>query len=929
MKDRVVVSSRLPMRIYTAALIFTGIVLGGLGWNIYSSYLDNEVSLKRNIELSEQQNILMHLGEVLSMSSRMAMATQDPIWERRYRSSRPTLDAALKRARALTKNSYSHDAAVQAERARIQLMGMENRAFTYLQEGLAKDATLALFNETYELEEGKYKEGITRLYTPTHLSLHLMRLAGDIIYLDEVLTMSARLAVATRDLHWEDRYRLFEPDLDAAIKGAITLAPDAYSGNAAQTDAANIKLVEMEKRAFTLLRQGRHKEALAILFSEDYEVQKRLYGEGMGRFVERLNEQAKSFLSWEQKKALISAAAVIFVLGLLLFAWLPVLRAFRKWQAVLLESNDDLVSQAQELNELNLVLDQKVAERTSDLERKNETLGIEVLERRKVEEALRMSETRVSGILDVVVEGIVSVDEMGRIILFNKGAEEIFGYSQEEAVGQSLDILIPERFRSIHRSHMTGYIASGEPARRMGDRQEIIGLRKNGQEFPSEASISRLDLSGERILTVVLRDITKRKQAEAELLRSEKKLRDITSALGEGVYVVDERGCLTFMNPEAERLLGWTGAEIMEKNIHDVIHYQKEDGTLVSQDECPVIDLARLASFYRSDDDFYTRKDGTLFPVAYICTSLIKDERVSGFVTVFRDITKLKQAERSLLKAHKELQQSQAQLLQTEKLASIGQLAAGVAHEINNPVGYIKSNLGTLKEYVGEMIQLISWFESVMAAREFDDAEAVARAVQRVRAVAERMNTGILFPDLIQLIEESLEGVERVSQIVQNLKEFSHVDQQERKPFNLNKGLESTLKIVWNELKYKAEVVKELGQIPDILCYPQQLNQVFVNLLVNAAQAIPERGKIWIRTYINNGDVVVEVEDTGRGILPENIGKVFEPFFTTKAVGDGTGLGLSVSYGIVKKHGGRIDVQSIVGKGTTFRILLPSRKDSQ
>jgi signal transduction histidine kinase len=177
--------------------------------------------------------------------------------------------------------------------------------------------------------------------------------------------------------------------------------------------------------------------------------------------------------------------------------------------------------------------------------------------------------------------------------------------------------------------------------------------------------------------------------------------------------------------------------------------------------------------------------------------------------------------------------------------------------------------------------------------------------------------------DIDKLLSESIDGMQRVKRIVQDLKDFSHVGETEMLLSDLEQGLDSTLNVVWNELKYKAEVVKEYGGIPNILCMPAQLNQVFMNLLTNAGQAIDNHGRITIRTGQEGDNVWVEVEDTGKGIKPENLERIFDPFFTTKPVGSGTGLGLSLSYGIVKKHGGRIEVKSEVGKGSVFRVVLP------
>jgi signal transduction histidine kinase len=214
------------------------------------------------------------------------------------------------------------------------------------------------------------------------------------------------------------------------------------------------------------------------------------------------------------------------------------------------------------------------------------------------------------------------------------------------------------------------------------------------------------------------------------------------------------------------------------------------------------------------------------------------------------------------------------------------------------------------------MLKLLTAYERMEESLPPGARQDIARLKQEVDAE-------YLREDLGNLLTESLDGLQRVKRIVQDMKDFSHVDGSERQFANLEKGLDSTLNVVWNELKYKAEVIKEYTDIPQIECLPSQLNQVFMNLLINAAHAIKERGRITLRTGHDEQNVWVEVEDTGNGIPPEQLGRIFEPFFTTKPVGKGTGLGLSLSYGIVQKHGGRLEVKSEVGKGSVFRVVLP------
>lgn len=296
------------------------------------------------------------------------------------------------------------------------------------------------------------------------------------------------------------------------------------------------------------------------------------------------------------------------------------------------------------------------------------------------------------------------------------------------------------------------------------------------------------------------------------------------------------------------------------------------------------------------------------------------------------DITLSREAETQLKKSHDELQaaysklqEAQSQLLQSEKMASIGQLAAGVAHEINNPIGYVYSNLGSLQKYLDDLFLVVEAYEKYEPLL-VQHQEAIAG----IRAAKDKADLAFLKEDVGALMNESREGITRVKKIVQNLKDFSHVGSDEEWQWtDLHQGLDSTLNIVWNELKYKAEVVKEYGKLPDVECLPSQLNQVFMNLLVNAGHAIEEKGIITIRTGTQGDGVWVEVSDTGKGIASEHLNRIFEPFFTTKPVGKGTGLGLSVSYSIIQKHHGSINVASEVGKGTTFRIWLPVQQQNK
>ena len=288
-------------------------------------------------------------------------------------------------------------------------------------------------------------------------------------------------------------------------------------------------------------------------------------------------------------------------------------------------------------------------------------------------------------------------------------------------------------------------------------------------------------------------------------------------------------------------------------------------------------------------------------------------------------LAELTQSNDDLTRLNQTLQRTQEQLVQSEKLASIGQLAAGVAHEINNPVGYVFSNFSSLERYLGDLFRMLEAYESA------EEQLAGSPAAARIAALRKEIEIDYLKEDVPTLMAESREGIARVRKIVQDLKDFSHVDvRKEWEWADLHKGLDSTLNIVNNEIKYKAEVVKEYGSLPEVQCLASELNQVFMNLLINAAHAIDKpRGTIRIRTGAASDEVWVEIEDDGCGIAGDNLSRIFDPFFTTKPVGKGTGLGLSLAYGIVKKHRGRIEVDSEPGRGTRFRVTLPVRREGQ
>ncbi len=333
------------------------------------------------------------------------------------------------------------------------------------------------------------------------------------------------------------------------------------------------------------------------------------------------------------------------------------------------------------------------------------------------------------------------------------------------------------------------------------------------------------------------------------------------------------------------------------------------------------------------------------------CLAIVnEDEQVIQTVVVTKDITEerkkteeikslngqlmetsaqIEAKNKKLESTLKRLEETQAHMLQSEKMASIGQLAAGVAHEINNPTGFVSSNLKTLSDYQKDLAELIGKYHGLIGELKTEGngntlPEKIHTNIENIMGFEKDIDVEFLLEDIVDLIGDCREGTDRIKKIVIDLKDFAHPGEEVVQSTDINNGLDSTLNVVNNELKYKATVHKDFGKIPTVKGVPQQLNQVFMNILVNAAQAIEKKGDIHIKTWAADQDVKITISDTGCGIPEENLKKIFDPFFTTKEIGKGTGLGMNIVYNIIQKHQGTIEVQSEIGKGTTFTISLPA-----
>ena len=395
--------------------------------------------------------------------------------------------------------------------------------------------------------------------------------------------------------------------------------------------------------------------------------------------------------------------------------------------------------------------------------------------------------------------------------------------------------------------------------------------------------------------------------------------RDVVETLSSALWVVDPDGSIRFANPAAATIVGLPASQFIGL---PVTRFFPD----VASAENPI--LRTLGERERSSgaELMLTRDDARAVPIGLSSAPLASvDGSPGGAVVIFQDLTEIKQLER--------------QLLQAEKMASIAQLAAGVAHEINNPMGFIHANLCQLTEYVGDLSRV---WDQVQVLRKTagavrPDRDAVRAAAHALDGVVDEVDAAFLFDDLGKAIRESLEGAERIRTIVQDLRAFSHQDAQERGATDVNKALDSTANIVWTMMKHSVRLVKDYAELPPVSGYPVLLKQVFMNLMLNAYQAIEarseldvgHRGEIRLRTEVAEGGVRITVTDNGTGIPADIQPRIFDPFFTTREVGVGKGLGLSTSFNLVERHGGTLVVESEPGAGSSFVIWLPQEEPSR
>ncbi len=475
----------------------------------------------------------------------------------------------------------------------------------------------------------------------------------------------------------------------------------------------------------------------------------------------------------------------------------------------------------------------------------------------------------------------------GRILYANRHLAELVGLTPDEMKNRNtVDFYYdPEkRIEVLERLKKDGFVTD----------MEVRVKRADGAPMWTVFSLAVSEMAGEKVVLGGFLDITRRKDLENRLHLYEEVFKHSVDV----ILVIDREGHILERNPAHQRRTGFTDQDLKGKTVFDLMTEEKAAEVRQAME-----DEGRFTGELEGSS-----KDGESIPVL-VSVFPIHDEhgKLDLYVSMGRDITAIKRALTDLAETNRELRQTQAQLVQSEKMASLGGLVAGIAHEINTPVGAMTSMHDTLMRAIAKLKEHLQ------------------------RASPETFESDEKLKSLFAMIDESNQvirsGSSRVAEIVRRLRSFARLDEAELKKVDVHEGLEDTLTLVHHEIKHNIQVVRDYGKLPMMSVFPSRLNQVFLNLINNARQAIHDKGTITIKTWVEDKTAAIAFADDGVGIPEENLPRIFDPGFTTKGVGIGTGLGLSICYQIIKDHRGRIDVESEVGKGATFTVRIPTNLD--
>lgn len=513
-------------------------------------------------------------------------------------------------------------------------------------------------------------------------------------------------------------------------------------------------------------------------------------------------------------------------------------------------------------------------------------------------------------ILDNILTCVVLIEpETLDIVYANPSACELVGLKRNELIGNKCKDLICEKKDSQCCPVISQNVCiKNKISHFYNQKNEKISIIKNASIFK---------LGGKEYIVDNFVNITEQEKAKLQILEDKKLLESLTNTAQDGIIILNENGIITFWNPAAENIFGYSKSDIKGKNLHNLLAPNKmrklaEKGLEIFSK------TGKGNAVGRTIELDGIRKDKKKIRIELSLASVkIKDKW--NAIGIVRDITDRKKSER-------DLKQLQSRMYHSDKLAGIGKLAAGIAHEINNPIGFVYSNNKNFENYVSIFKEIIHNLKSPLSKKE-------------ILEKAKSKSIDFIMEDIDSLLHENSDGLKRVTKIIENLRSFSRIDQERKFEFlDLNDSLKKTLNIARNEIKYEIEIIEKYGQISQLECNVNEINQVLLNLIINAAQAIFEKkkkkpdfnGKITLKTYEDKSNVYCDIQDNGPGIPKKILSKIFDPFFTTKDVGKGTGLGLNISYDIItNKHQGLILVKTNEGRGSKFTVKLPKKVKAQ
>jgi len=505
-------------------------------------------------------------------------------------------------------------------------------------------------------------------------------------------------------------------------------------------------------------------------------------------------------------------------------------------------------------------------------------------------------------------------DRSLRMVSANPATEGLTGIPVSEVVGKRIDENFPGLREKGIPQMFAGVVRSQKSI-------EIEDIDYEDRRVISNAySVKAFPLPNMQV-GVSFEIITERKKAEEALRRSEDKHRQLIEIMNEGFAILNREGVITYANKRLCEMMGYSCEEIIEHSTTDFL------------DETNVENLQKHVASRSEGKNMpyeveWIKKNGETLPTIVSPMPLYnEDGEFSGNVAVLTDISELKRVEAELIRKNAELEQAlknakemHEHLVITEKMASLGQITAGVAHEIKNPLGFIKSNIDPLERDINDLLLVVEKYESII------HEQNIQHNFSEIEALKNDLDYPSLIGEVRLLLDGMREGAGRTTQIVKSLGDFSRAGKEQFVLGDVHEGIDSTLVLLSGELGKRINIKKEYTDLPKIECFPGKLNQVFMNLLSNAIQAIDQKGEIVIKTSLEGLNIHISISDSGKG-MPEEVRKrIFEPFYTTKPMGSGSGLGLSICYTIIMQHNGKISVNSEPGKGTEFVITLPLKQ---